>query len=394
MPESRPVSGLEVKWLAAHSIGPHFAIDFVVCLDGALPISTWNNAWNIVVAAHPGLQVRIRGHLGRRRWVSDGSPPPVRAVDHPGWDARVALPADAGGVRLDAENGPVACLLVVPGATPGTQTIVVRALHAITDGRGGIAVLDDLFRALRGEPLGGPYFVDMTDADVSRSAGGKASPRQMPTFAPLARGPAAHHDGRWVRVTLQRPPRRVYAEVVWALARWCGQTPLRVSLPVDLRRHAPHLPATVANLSGIVLLDLDGASRAPDPPAAIHAALHDAVGAGAHHGPVLEADPMRNWPLGITSKMGGILSARDQRHRSVPTSATLSNLGRIDVSQWRLGSVSTTATFIGPPASPGLPLLAVMVGHHNVIEVAGAVPPSWGAADGWAQALVATFGAA
>jgi len=389
MSESRPVSGLEVKWLAAHRIQPAFAIDFVTELDGVVSSEAIERAWRAVITAHPGLRVRLKGRLARRRWVTDGPAPPLVWIDHPGWDAQQGLPDRDYGVALDPQKGPVAVLAVVPGAEADTHTLVLRILHAVTDGRGGLAVLSDLFAALRGDDLGPPRFLTVTDADVSRSAGGRASTPPTPDCAPQTRGPVqpGARGGTWVRTTIPAPPSPVYGSVVAALARWPEQGPLRYTLPVDLRRHQPGLPDTVGNLTGLVHLDVQELARQAEAPTAIGEALRRAVAAGAHHGPVLESEAIRRLPLSLSAGAGGALSRRDQKRGRVPVSATVSNLGRLDLSRWSGGGVSARSVFIGPPASPGLPLLVVMTGNDDRVEVAGAVSTSWGAPAAWLDAL-------
>ena len=385
VPESRQLSGLELKWLAAHRIQPPFAIDFVAVLDGRLTIERTRHAWESVCRAHPALSLRLQGRLGRRRWVADGRPPPLVQVAHDGWDARRALPAQDLDVHFDPVRGPVALLAHVPGV--GQQTVLMlRVLHAVTDGRGGLFVLRDLMRALRGESLDTVAFEAHTDAAVSKAAGGKASRALLPNRAPLARsGPRqiGATGGAWVRTTMPCPPAHVYGEVVVRLARWSGQERLRMTLPVDLRRHLHAHAESLGNLTGLVHLDVTAA----DSPGSIRQRLRAAVDAGEHHGPVLESATMRRWPLGLTAAAGGALSRRDQRRGQVPASATVSNLGRLSMADWRAGELGCSAVFVAPPASPGLPLLAVMTGNDDRVEVCGAVPTAWGAADQWCAAL-------
>ena len=389
VPDSRLVSGLEVKWLAAHGISPPFSIDFVVELDGLLEASELQRAWDEVVRVHPGLGVRLKGRLARRRWVADGAPPSLVWVNHPGWDARSALPVSLLGGELDPSDGPVAVLGVVPGPDGTTHTLVLRILHAVTDGRGGLVVLRDLLAALRGGSLGPSRFVTLTDAELSQQAGGRSMSPPVPDRAPHARGGARPgvSGGAWTRMTIPTPDAHVYAQVVLALARWPEQGPLRYTLPVDLRRHRSDLPDTLCNLTGLIHMDVSPFLELSDGPRALSQALRQAVERGQHHGPVLESHAMRKLPLRLLTGAGGALSRRDQRRGLVPASATVSNLGRIDLSTWTTGRLRARSVFAGPPASPGLPLLAVLTGNDGCIEVTGAVPASWGSPDGWMEAL-------
>ena len=390
MTRSRPVSGLEVKWLAAHRIEPPFAIDFVLELDGLLEAERLERAWQAVVTAHPGLRVRMKGRLARRRWVADGVAPPIVRVRHPGWDAQHGLPQAAFAVELDPEKGPVGVLGLVPGLGSSTHTLVLRILHAVTDGRGGLAVLRDLLRALGGEGLGESRFVSVTDAELSQAAGGVSTPPPVADRAPHARGAAnpGARGGTWTRVTLSAPAGNVYGSVVQALARWPRGGPLRYTLPVDLRRHRPDLPLTIGNLTGLVHMDVSDVLQGSNGAEAFSRALRHAVEQGRHHGPVLESEAMRKLPLRLVSGAGGALSTRDQRRGVVPASATVSNLGRIELADWTAGGLRARAVFVGAPASPGLPLLAVLTGNDDRVEVTGAVPAAWGDPHGWADALM------
>jgi hypothetical protein len=57
------------------------------------------------------------------------------------------------------------------------------------------------------------------------------------------------------------------------------------------------------------------------------------------------------------------------------------------MTDWQAGELVCSAVFTAPPASPGLPLLAVMTGNDDRVEVCGAVPSAWGAADQWCAAF-------
>ena len=108
-------------------------------------------------------------------------------------------------------------------------------------------MLHDLVAALGGA-LGAPRVVSLTDAELSRGVGGVASAPPTADRAPHARGGGRRGErgGTWTRVTLPAPAAHVYGTIVGALARWPDRGPLRYTLPVDLRRHRPDLPLTVA----------------------------------------------------------------------------------------------------------------------------------------------------
>jgi hypothetical protein len=137
---------------------------------------------------------------------------------------------------------------------------MLRARHAVIDGRGGLLILAELFRALRGDPLLGCN-AGFSDFDLRRSIG------KIPfgTKTQSARWPAgAAGDGNqkgdmFRRISLGPPKRGMMAHVAVAMARYVhrhSDDPVLLGLPVDLRRRVPGLLAT-ANFTDMMRMRID-----------------------------------------------------------------------------------------------------------------------------------------
>lgn len=390
MAASRPVSPLEQKWLIAHQLAPPFAIDFVAVVEG--DVHRLQSAWPVLVDRHPGLRCRLQRRLTSMRFVADGPRPPMVCLSKPGWDARTAL--EHPTLDAVAPAGPVAALALVETG-PGRGVVVLRVHHAITDGRGGLEVLAQLFAAARSESLP-PQPLPPTDYSVAQAAGGQPSRAHPPTAAAWLQGPAPSPRPRWQRTTVGVPKSPVYARLIVALARYAhaaNHRPLRLTVPVDLRRHT-NAPPTVANLTGLLHLDLDpllhAAVSQPDtsPQDIVQQAIVDGVARGDHLGPVLDDFPLLRLPRAATAAARALVR-RDQRTGRLPSSGTVSNLGRVPLAPLAAPGLRTTAVFVAPPVNPAVPLFMVVTGHSDRLELLTATHPSWGAPVDWAAVLTA-----
>ncbi|GHD91145.1 hypothetical protein GCM10010508_38990 [Streptomyces naganishii JCM 4654] len=216
--------------------------------DGALPPHRLTQAVAAAADAHPGMRLTRQ----ERRWTDSGAAPAVRTLA-PGALDRDRL--DAPELRAPFDDTRATCeVLLAPG---DPATVVFRADHAVTDGRGLLLWARDVFRALRGEdPLGAP--ADTGSEELLRrlhpdGEPPRAAARDLDFPSPL--GPRPHEKAGllWRRRSLDGTHLAATAKVVAALAAAHG--PGRFHVPVDLRRHLPGLRSTAA-LSHAVDLDV------------------------------------------------------------------------------------------------------------------------------------------
>jgi hypothetical protein len=157
----RRVSPLERYNLVIHR-AYHYHVDGVVEGQGKLDETTLRAAIATAAAANPGIRVRMRGWLGWARWVDSGRAPPLHVVNDCLWDGNSEQHAPFYGTRLEVDQ--VADLWLL-NCRDGQTRLVFRALHAAVDGRGMFHWMNEVFRALRGEPLQGSP-ATLIDLDV------------------------------------------------------------------------------------------------------------------------------------------------------------------------------------------------------------------------------------
>lgn len=386
----RPLTGLERVWLVADRLWPPFVIQVVIEGEGGFEVARWRAAAEAVSAAWPAARVRLHGALGWTRWVADGPGPRVEEQDGSAWDGRG--PAWFTVRRIDPAAGPVVEVMLLHGPTP---RVLVRVHHAVMDGRAAWSLVEDLGAALDGRPLRGGRVDGPLDADLARRCGVSPSP-EPPAERGVPTGAATSDDETttWVRRSLPTPVGPVLPRTLDALARAARRytdTPLRVSLPVDLRRHADG-PVPAANLTGFLRVDLgDGG------PERIAAAIEHELGARAEAGPVLMADRLRSLPLALIESEGRRGAREVIRTGRCGVSGTVSNLGRLDPGVLSGGGFAGRRCFWVPPVGPGTPFFLLMNGHPEGLELCAGTPlgfASGGRLDGLLDRMVEELRAA
>lgn len=152
-PPSLKLTNSTRLWVAADMIDPPFANQLIFDGSGAFELDKLENAISMASAANPGSRYVLRGMLGSSRWVDSGVTPRLRVVDGAGWDGMGPEGAPAClRESLSVASGP-SCEVVVITGSP--LRIVFRSHHGIMDGRGTLTWAEDIFRALRGEPVTG-----------------------------------------------------------------------------------------------------------------------------------------------------------------------------------------------------------------------------------------------
>ena len=384
---SRPLTGTERVWLVADRLLPPFVNQLVVEGDGALDVGALRAAVASASAVHPGARLALRGWLRGARWVAQDAPPPVVAVDGGGWDGTGPDGAPFLMRPLPPREGPTVELLVVSGDPP---RLVVRSHHAVMDGRGTWLFVEDCLRALRGEaPVGAPLD-PVRDVDLARGTGAVPLPR--PGFDRVApTGLAGAGAGaRWRRVRYNGEPRGLLARLgvaLWRASRRWTDGPLRLQVPVDLRRHTPELRWT-GNLTGMVTAELDPLMATPDPAAALRARLAEASAGPEAAATIVASEVLRGFPLWLMGLVGRRDTARELRTGEYLASAVFSNLGRQDLAALAAPGFQPRHAFWIPPAGVSLPLFLAASGDPEGVDLVAAMPVGL-ASDGRLEALLA-----
>ncbi|WP_042422611.1 amino acid adenylation domain-containing protein [Streptacidiphilus anmyonensis] len=214
-------------------------------VEGAGELAPGELAEAMAIAAEtsPGMRLVREG----RRWVDSGVAPELHVLP-PGAFDRGRLDSPALHRGLDGAGATCEAVLV-PGTPTTPTTLVFRAFHGVTDARGLLLWMGDVFRVLRGEPPLG-HDSPLNHHDLARSVAASATGLRTAPAAPLEwpalAGSPAQQTSRllWRRRSVDgRHPASV-AKVAAALAASTETGDGRFFVPVDLRRHAPELRST------------------------------------------------------------------------------------------------------------------------------------------------------
>ncbi len=284
-----------------------------------------------VALVNPGIRLRWQGRLGFSRWCSDGPLPRLRIVNNCAWDGLSSSGAEfLDELPLSLFSGPCAEFIWVRQA--GSRGIVVlRSLHAVMDGIGGMHLLSEFFRALRGEPLLGSNAV-FSDADLMRAMQISTSPH-VPYETCALTGPAQGDcvGDDWWRINLGPVQSQLLAKVAIALSEFAHQfseLPARIAIPVNLRRHVPGLVAST-NFSNMLFVHLQKGAEAGD----FHSQLQKQINAKQEAAYPAIYDWLRWLPLIWFDYLLGRRPTNFNTRKPVET-VVISNLGKIDLTHF------------------------------------------------------------
>lgn len=300
-------------------------IVFVIEGEGRFDTRRWETALARVVAMNPGARLRLVGKRLRAQWKSDGPGPHLRPVSDSRWDGRSQLGSDfITATPLDLETGRSIELLLCDGHAGQPARLIVRVLHAVMDGVGVMHFLQELFRALRSEPLQGCNAA-FSDTDLMRSIPDQhRRQKRLPPAALTGDRRSPEQGDSWRRLSLHGPQPALLARTALAMAafaRQYGDAPVRMAFPVNLRRHCPGLLSTL-NFSSMLHIEMDAGDDADDVREKISQRLASA--AETHYPPIL--DYVRCLPLPWLDRLVSRTAANYTQRRLLET-AVISNLG-------------------------------------------------------------------
>ncbi|MFF7634987.1 amino acid adenylation domain-containing protein [Kitasatospora sp. NPDC008050] len=346
-PYQRAITPMEWAFLG---VRPALSVvQHVVEGDGTVAPEDLAAALAIAAQASPGMRLIRRG----RRWVDSGTAPALHVLDADSFDNErldhpaLHRPLDASGATCE--------VLLIPG-TP--TTLVFRAFHGVTDGRGLHLWAADVFRVLRGEPpVGYDATVDHQTLAL-RVAGHELGtvPAAKQEWPSLLGNPAPNLPRlRWRRRTLDGRHPAAVAKVAAALAAAAGPGGGRFLVPVDLRRHEPELRST-AMLAHTLTVDV----AAGEDWQQVHQRL-----LGSLAGRDELRLPIASWLLRVPVPVLRVLNAGIERAawrgRRYSGTGYLSHLGAVDLAELSTGTFRAGTCYalggVGPGGPPEIDLV-------------------------------------
>ncbi|WP_411887021.1 hypothetical protein [Hydrocarboniphaga effusa] len=355
---SRPMSTPEYYHASigthARTLEPARKIVAVLEGDHAISIDRWQAALDAVSAVNPGLRLRLHGQRRATRWISDAPAPRVVQLPARQWNTRSSFGAEFLIERpLSLREGCNVELLLLPRAGESTL-VVLHTHHAIMDGAGAMHMLQELFRALRAEPLLGSNCT-YSDVDLMREQRVPRSESRHIKTTWLTGEPSGLERGDdWRRIALGKPRRNQLARVAAALAEFMhrhSDLPALIAVPVNLRRHQPGIVST-GNYSAMLHVALqrgEGADAFREKLSGLLASRSDAFYPGA-------LDLVRWLPMPWLDRLLSRTPENFHRKRAVET-AVISNLGRIDPLHYSAPGFTLRDFFVLPLAGSAFSIL-------------------------------------
>ncbi len=365
----RIVSSTERAYVVLGNLYPPFANQYFWEGTGVFDLGLWRNAIEKAAEANTGCRLIVRGFLNAARWVDSGKPPPVREIDGGGWSGFDSNNAEFLNTPLSPFDGPSCEILLIHG-TP--LRVAFRTHHGVMDGRGTQTLAEDVFRALRGEPVIGSdsRTIEQELARSFQKNGRNLSPARY--IPPTGRAEGCAKSIYWRRIQITGAYPKVLSQVAVILAqqaRTYSNGAVRIGIPVDLRPRKKGL-RSVSNLTNLIYVDVDPHETYDEIDSNISQQLNECRDGMLYPGDEL----MRYMPLALIRRLITGRITRNNAQGLYNASALISNLGKKRLEDFSGGGFRATAFWAIPPGSELYPYSVVLAGHGNTIEIIISVP--------------------
>lgn len=229
---------------------------------GELNLDHWKEAVELASLSNPGVRLQMKGVWGWRYWDDKGPLPLVKKIESD-WDGMCSEGAPYIGNPIDIKRSPLSEVILIDGPI---QRVLFRTHHAITDGKGTLHWMAEIYRALRGEKLQGSEgkaydweIAQKTEYPERTIIEGGCIP-----ITPNSKNPELR-DCRWVRMFWKGNYSKIVPKIILAVCRiaWRehGDGKILFRIPSDLRRYLEkNAPFTMANAIGAIDLEITPSS--------------------------------------------------------------------------------------------------------------------------------------
>ena len=317
----------------------------------------------------PIVRSRLKGLWIAKYWSASGPLPRVRTINQD-WDGQTHEGVDFLDAPLDLITGPVAEIVQVVGRN---TYIVFRVHHAVTDGVGMLEFAQSFFKVMnRDKP---DYYTSPITLEKMPHGNLEAIPPRV-TDAAVPYKLKEVKDGEvdrgrtWRRLTIPGNDKKILLKTMLAiavLARGKTDLPVRIHMPVSLRRYVPQ-ERTLANLFGMLRIDVEASDHERELIKKIKKAMADRqklpIAVNSVTSKVAFVFPLFLLHLVEKIAMKKLLSQPKFR-----CSATTSHGGTLKLSDISTEYFSARSA-CGVPVSPlGTPLMVVSMSNENCTEV-------------------------
>ena len=368
---SRPVTLLDRFFIALEkSSAPREAeccIRLVVEADGDIGEDELRRAVEQSAAVHPGARLVLRGFWGWLRWRAEAPAPAVRVIENGATMDVEQLPGS-----YDFRAGRTAEVILLRGRP---ARLVLRVHHCIMDGRGCVMFMQDLFRCLRGDkPLGADSpltWLDFAEQPQQPLAISRVSRAPLITTRQSLSTPSAF---LFRQRRIERPASGMLANALYVIARQifarnehaCEAVFL---VPADLRGKGAASRST-GNLASALRISV----YRNDLPTQIGERIRERLVAGEPAGLAWQPAWQRTlapWlPIPVLRLLlRGLRWLRRHRLAGFMYSASVSNVGRLSLSDYQAAGWRPGRIFFVPPGLSTAAMLLVLTGTDDYLDI-------------------------
>lgn len=244
----RKLSDNEQLYIYMQEIYSSFAINLVVEGKGEIDPTALQAAVEKASDACPGARLLQSGRI----WIDSGRSPPVHLLNDSDFNGKNFSKIERLEQKMDPENGPTSEVLILQ---LNPMILVFRVFHGTMDGKGVMLWINNIFRALRGDPL---ILVKENESDLEFIKHHKHYSRKNSlhlSTQTLEKQNSAKNYKIWrQRLTLPGRSSCLVAKVAEIITT-CGVSNTNQFLvPVDIRRHQKNYLSN-ANLTLPIFLE-------------------------------------------------------------------------------------------------------------------------------------------
>ncbi|MDY6921998.1 MAG: hypothetical protein SV765_17500 [Pseudomonadota bacterium] len=371
----RTPSPLEFTYIAADL--PHYSPlvnQFFLVGEGDIDEELLHQAMCQAVQANPGIGLRLRGYWGWRYWDSNAPQPSLGTIDASDWSGQSSEGAPCLGAPIDLRREPA--FQVTKIRTRKHIYLLFRTHHAVSDGRGTVHLLNDVFRALRNEPLVGSAS-RITEWDIAMR---EQRPERTVTehnCLPVIQGTVneAMAGCQWYRFDWHGDKNKFAAKIIYACAQLAwqhfGDGKVFFRIPADLRRYMePDEGFTVANCTGALDMEIEPDASLNNIRTQIVRAMRNRTDLS----PFQENHKYVKWLPKAMFRLHPETLRRMHREKRYRMSGIISYVGDVDINQFAVEGFRPVSQFGVPIPFENRPLFVGASTFNNLTHIIVGAP--------------------
>lgn len=318
---------------------------------------------------NPGMRTRLKGFWGWRYWDDAGPLPVLEEIDAPDWDGMSSENCPRLGEVIDPRKDALCQVSLIHAA--GDVFLLFRTHHAISDGRGTVHFMHDVFRILRGEaPMGSTSKI--TEWDIALRE--ERPPRPVVEGGCLPVLKCEKHPGergcRWQRFYWDGDQNRFTAKLIFTLGQLArenhGDGKVLFRIPADLRRYMKEDEGfSVANCTGALDLEITAETTMNQ----IRSSIVKAMRQKEDLSPFKEDQKIAKWLPGAMFRQSDESLNKLHAEGRYRMTGVISYMGDVGEELFRCPDFTPKSLFGAPIALENRPIFVGASTHGNVTSI-------------------------